>query len=61
LRVAEGFLQARGEGHCESAPDAAGSYLPCLTMLVPKEMKLEHQAGIKSMTEGGNFAIGGYA
>ena len=24
MRVAEGFLQARGKGHCESAKDAAG-------------------------------------
>jgi len=23
LRIVEGFLQARGKGHCESAPDAA--------------------------------------
>jgi hypothetical protein len=27
------------------------AYLRCLTMLVPKEMKVEHQGGIKAMTD----------
>src|SRR5499427_331197 len=27
------------------------AYLRCLTMLVPKEMKVEHQDGIKAMTD----------
>src|SRR5262249_27952203 len=26
-------------------------YLRCLTLLVPKEMKVEHQGGIKAMTD----------
>jgi hypothetical protein len=36
LCVAEGFLQARGKGHCESAPHAAG---------------LEPSGGVKAMTD----------
>ena len=27
------------------------AYLRCLTMLVRKEMKIEHQAGVKAMTD----------
>jgi hypothetical protein len=27
------------------------AYLRCLTMLVPKEMKIEHPAGVKAMTD----------
>jgi hypothetical protein len=41
LRVAEGFLQARGKGHREGAPDAAASYVKILALLAPREHKIE--------------------
>src|SRR5262249_51966270 len=33
------------------AKQQPAAYLRCLTMLVPKEMKVEHQGGIKAMTD----------
>jgi len=52
LCVAEGFLQARGKGHCESAKDAASAaYLKILALLVPREHKVEHSNPLKAMTD----------
>jgi hypothetical protein len=51
LRALARFPQARGKGCCESAPAATGGLLEICALLVPKEMKLEHSAGVKSLTD----------
>jgi hypothetical protein len=51
LRAVTRFPQTRGEGCCESTPDAAAAYLKICALLVPKEMKLEHTNSVSSLSD----------
>lgn len=45
------FLQEGKRVIARVAKHQPAVYLRCLTLLVPKEMKVEHQGGIKAMTD----------
>src|SRR5262245_34526462 len=47
----EHFQQQGKRVIAKVAKQQPAAYLRCLTMLVPKEMKVEHQGGIKAMTD----------
>ena len=51
MRAVTRFPQTRGEGCCESTPDAAAAYLKICALLVPKEMKLEHTNSVSSLSD----------